>query len=77
MEKCTARNRKRNGCYSGEGVVMKYKHKIKVIFEDGDYFFTKINDSEEEIKEYYIGKIFNIGTLTDNMKRCVDVEFLN
>ena len=56
---------------------MQYKHEIKVIFEDGDYFFTTINGSEEEIKKYYIGKIFNIGRLTDNMQRCIDVEFLN
>lgn len=56
---------------------MQYKRKIKVIFEDGDYFFTTINGSEEEIKKYYIGKILNIGTLTDNMKICIDVEVLN
>ena len=56
---------------------MSYKHEIKVIFEDGDYLYTTINGSKEDVRAYYIGKFFNCGAVEDKMKKCVDVEFLN
>lgn len=56
---------------------MSYKHEIKVIFEDGDFLYTTINGSKEDVRSYYIGKSFNCGTVEDKMKKCVDVEFLN
>lgn len=56
---------------------MNYKHEIKVIFEDGDFLYTTINGSKEDVRAYYIGKFFNCGTVEDKMKKCVDVEFLN
>ena len=56
---------------------MRYKQEVKVIFENGDCLFTTINGTEAEVKDYYIGKVFNIGTVTDNMQKCVKVEFLN
>ena len=54
-----------------------YKHEIKVIFEDGDFLYTTINGSKEDLISYYIGKFFNCGTAKDDMKKCVDVEFLD
>ena len=51
------------------------KHTIKVIFENGDYFYTKINGTQEEIEKYYLGKYFNVGTVNDNIQKCVRVEF--
>ena len=56
---------------------MSYKHEIKVIFEDGDFLYTTINGSKEDVRSYYIGKSFNCGTVEDKMKKCVDVEFLD
>ena len=56
---------------------MSYKHEIKVIFEDGDFLYTTINGSKEDVISYYIGKFFNCGTVEDKMKKCVDVEFLD
>lgn len=56
---------------------MNYKHEIKVIFEDGDFLYTTINGSKEDVRSYYIGKFFNCGTVKDDMKKCVDVEFLD
>ena len=56
---------------------MNYKHEIKVIFEDGDFTYTTINGSKEDVRAYYIGTIFNCGTVEDEMKKCIDVEFLN
>ncbi len=55
----------------------QYNRKIKVIFEDGDFLYTKINGSKDDVRSYYIGKFFNCGTVEDNMRKCVDVEFLN
>ena len=33
-------------------------HNVKVIFDDGDYCYTKINGTEEIVKSYYLGKSF-------------------
>lgn len=49
---------------------------VKVFFEDGDSFITRINGTEEEIKNYYLGNIFNLGCVNDKMLKCVNVEFL-
>ena len=40
--------------------------------------FSSCDDGEEpitEIKDYYIGKYFNLGTVFDNMQKCIGVEF--
>ena len=50
---------------------------IKVNFEDGGYLETKINGTPTEINDHYIGQVFNLGTSTDRMVRCISVEFLN
>lgn len=47
--------------------------KLKVIFEDGDYLTTRINLSLEEAKKYYIGNKFNLGSVEDNFKKCIDI----
>lgn len=58
-------------------MVMKMKT-IKVIFADPSYnFTTKINGTREEILLYYVGNIFNCGTIKDDMQRCTGVEFLD
>ena len=49
---------------------------IKVTFENGDYLYTRINGTKEEIERYYIGNYFNIGTVSDNIQKCVSVEIL-
>lgn len=49
---------------------------VKVIYENGDSMITKINGTEEDIKAYYIGKVFNIGTVEDLLVKAVSVEFL-
>jgi hypothetical protein len=49
---------------------------IKVIFADGNYLFTSINGTVEEIRAYYLGKFFNIGTIEDNLVQAVDVQFI-
>ncbi len=50
---------------------------VKVIFEDGDYFTTRINLSYEEAKKYYIGQSWNVGFgIHDLYKKCVSIELL-
>lgn len=50
---------------------------IKVVFNDGDFLFTKFNGTLEKAKDYYLGHYFNFGKLTDDMKKCISVELLD
>ena len=34
------------------------RREIKVIFDDGDYLYSGINGTKEEVKKYYIGQSF-------------------
>lgn len=50
---------------------------VKVTFENGDTITTHINGTDEEIKWYYIiGRLFNIGTVADNMQKVEFVEII-
>lgn len=52
-------------------------HNVKVIFDDGDYCYTKINGTEEIIKNYYLGKSFPFMEKGKEFtKKCVSVEIL-
>ena len=57
-------------------VLIVQKHEIKVILENGDFFYTKVSGTKEDIEKYYIGSVFNVGIVVDNMQKCVKVEFL-
>lgn len=49
-------------------------HLIKVIFDDGDYFETKINADEKTIRNYYVvGSSIGI----DDSRMIVAIEILN
>ena len=39
---------------------------LKIIFENGDYLYTKFNATLEEAKEYYIGNYLSKG-------KCIDI----
>ena len=53
---------------------------LKVIMENGDYFYTKINCPEEEARQYYVGNLFNfcdnLYHKKDKMVKCVDIEVM-
>ena len=56
------------------------RHSIRVHTETGDYFDTDFNGTKEQIIEYYVGKVFNIGYCPineDRLEKCVKVEFLD
>ena len=44
---------------------------------NGDTAYTRINATQEEAIDYYVGKVFNIGTVTDNLQRCTGIEILD
>lgn len=55
----------------------------KIFFQNGDYLTTRINGTDQEIKDYYkTGRVFNLGTgengkpedVLTSVKR---LEFLN
>lgn len=51
---------------------------ITVKFANSQYdFVTRINGTIKQIKEYYIGKRFNmtLDGVTDNVQTCTNVEF--
>ncbi len=50
---------------------------IKVLYENGDEVFTRINATIEEAQDYYLNKVFNLGSVNDDMQRCVDVVLLS
>jgi hypothetical protein len=49
---------------------------IKVNFADSDSLITRINATEDEARAYYVGKLFNLGSVDDNMQRCTGIEVL-
>ena len=51
----------------------------KVIFENPEYnYVTSVNGklSDEEIIKYFKGKIFNLGTVGDNLQKCIDCKII-
>lgn len=52
------------------------QHEIKVILGNDDLFYTKVSGTKEDIEKYYIGSVFNVGIVKDDMQKCVRVEFL-
>lgn len=51
-------------------------HEIKVILENGESFYTKVSGTKADIEKYYVGSVFNVGVVNDDMQKCVRVEFL-
>ena len=43
-------------------------------FENGDSFITGFNGALTEANDYYMGKTFNLGTVSDNLQHCISVE---
>ena len=50
---------------------------VKITFDDGQTMVTDYNPevSREEIAKYYMGHWFNLGSVSDDMHKCVKVEF--
>lgn len=49
---------------------------FKIGFENGDSFETGFNGTLDEARCYYLGHVFNLGAVDDDMQRCNSVEQL-
>jgi len=53
---------------------------IKVTFSDGHTISTNVNGTDEEIRRYYLGHVFNFGDTEahpkDKLVTAVKVEFI-
>lgn len=47
---------------------------VKVTFADGDTLTTSINTDIDGARNYYVGKIFNLGSDDDRLMTAVSVE---
>ena len=48
----------------------------KITFSNGDIINTSINGTADEIKKYYLGRFFNLGSVGDNMQKATKCEIL-
>lgn len=46
----------------------------KIGFENGESFTTGFNGNLDEAKAYYLGKVFNLGIVMDDLQKCNSVE---
>ena len=49
---------------------------FKIGFENGDSFETGFNGTLDEARRYYLGHVFNLGAVDDDIQRCNSVEQL-
>lgn len=47
--------------------------KVQCFYANGDTILTSFIGSREQAREYFIGQVFNIGTVTDNLQTCVNI----
>ena len=47
---------------------------LKVTYANGDSDITRFNGTFEDAQNYYLNKTFNIGSVNDNMQKCVAVD---
>lgn len=49
---------------------------VKINYQNGDFEYTRINATPDEARAYYVGKVFNIGSVSDNLQRCTSIEIM-
>lgn len=49
---------------------------VKVNYANGDRITTRFNGTIEEATAYYVGGIFNIGVVSDNLQKCNSIEVI-
>jgi hypothetical protein len=68
-----------NAVWSLEGIGKGEKmDAVKITFDNGQTMVTDFNSqvSREEIAKYYVGNWFNLGSVSDDMHKCIKIEFL-
>ena len=46
---------------------------ITCTYTNGDTITTRFNGTFEEAKKYFLNRVFNIGSIRDNLQKCIDV----
>jgi ribosomal protein L21E len=47
---------------------------VKCYYENGDTVTTGINATFKQAESYFVGKVFNIGAVEDNLQKCTKIE---
>lgn len=48
--------------------------KVKCTYDDGDTITTGFNGDFKEAAEYFLGNVFNIGSVKDRFQKCINIE---
>jgi hypothetical protein len=46
---------------------------VKCTYADGDTITTRFNGTPADARAYFVGQTFNIGSVDDNMQKCVSI----
>lgn len=49
---------------------------VRCTYSNDDEVTTRINATFDEARAYFLNQWFNLGTVEDNMQRCVRVELV-
>lgn len=55
---------------------MEHAPVYKVTFSDGDEIITRFNGGSEEATTYYVGNVFNLGSVYDHMVKATAIELI-
>ena len=48
---------------------------VNVYFEDSKYnYATPVRGTDEDIRDYFVGKYFNMGFENDNPQKCIEIQ---
>lgn len=50
---------------------------LEVRYADGDTCITRFNGTYAEARDYYIGRVFNIGSVGDNLQECIGLRLID
>lgn len=46
---------------------------VKCTYSNGEIITTRINGTVETANQYFLNQWFNLGTVEDNMQKCIEV----
>ncbi|MBX9158350.1 hypothetical protein ACTFR8_22385 [Bacillus cereus group sp. MYBK15-3] len=52
------------------------KIQLRCIYDGGEVITTTFKGTYNDAVDYYIGNVFNVGTVTDDMQTCTKIEVL-
>ena len=47
---------------------------VKCYYSNGDTIITGINGTFQDAEKYFLNRVFNIGSVEDNMQKCIKIE---